>query len=243
MSGSKKTTGSSKSRFSTVPPKVAGKSSTPATSETPKAIVPVTREVPAEQPKAAAPETVVASKPMAVATPVAAAAPKVSQEQFNQWTASVRDVSAEVAQLAAKKLGESGDHRAVQTLISVVRNADGYFHSGVRAAAAEALGQLGDRSAVDALIGAIGDPMAEASAEAVRALATLNDQRAVSPLLDVVRNANGYYLPVVRRAAVLALARLGGREAQLVIAEAAANGQEDPAVRDAALKSTSRTSN
>ena len=241
MSGNKKSVGSSKSRFSAQPPKTVEKVATPS-SETIKAVAPVSREVIAESSKATAHVAPAVVAPIVVA-PAVVAAVKVTDEQLKQWIASVRDISAESAQVAAKRLGDSGDRRAVEPLLAVVRNVDGYFHSGVRAAAAEALARLGDRSAVDALIGAIGDPMAEASAEAVRALATLGDARAVGPLLEVVRNVNGYYLPVVRRAAVLALAHLGGAESRAVLAETAANGQEDPAVRDAALKSTSRTSN
>ncbi len=243
MSGSKKSTGSSKSRFTAQPPKTADRSVTPAASETPKVVKPVMSEVKETQPKATANIPAAAPAAHAVAAPAAAQIAKVSDSQLNQWIVSLRDISAESAQVAAKHLGESGDRRAVAPLIELVRNADGYFHSGVRAAAAEALARLGDRSAVDVLIGAIGDNMAEASAEAVRALATLADPKAIAPLIDVVRNTDGYYLPVVRRAAVAALAHLGGTEARTLVAHVAADVQEDAGVRDEASKSTSRTSN
>jgi HEAT repeat protein len=78
--------------------------------------------------------------------------------------------------------------------------------------------------------------MAEASAEAVRALATLNDSRAISPLIDVVRNSWGFFLPIVRRAAVLALAKIGGPDATAELRAVAGDQNEDAVVRQAAIE-------
>ena len=76
--------------------------------------------------------------------------------------------------------------------------------------------------------------MAEASAEAVRALALLNDQRAVGPLIDIVQNNYGFFLPIVRRAAVIALAKLGGPAAEAELKAVSSNTNEDPVIRQAA---------
>src|SRR5206468_536273 len=121
---------------------------------------------------------------------------------------ALSDLDADIARDAAANLGLLNDGSAVAPLIASLSNVDGFTHPVVRAAAATSLGQLGDARAVEPLIGAIHDSMAEASSEAIRALATLGDARAVPALIDVVRNASGFFLPTVRRAAVLALGQL-----------------------------------
>ncbi len=148
---------------------------------------------------------------------------------------SLRDSSADAASEAAAALGGTGDRSAVKPLIDVITNADGFFHPVVRAAAATSLGKLGDKKAVPALIAGIRDEMAEASAESIRALAAIADPRAVSPLVDVVRNADGYYLSFVRRAAVQALVKLGGPEATAALRVVAENYDEDPIIRQVAV--------
>ena len=82
--------------------------------------------------------------------------------------AALQNSDADVARDAATSLGALGDRAAVEALIQVVSNADGYYHAVVRAAAAASLGRLGDRRAVDALLGAVNDSLAEPSAEAIR---------------------------------------------------------------------------
>jgi HEAT repeat protein len=150
--------------------------------------------------------------------------------------AALRDIDADVARDAAGALGTLRDPSAVEPLIDVLNNANGYFHSVVRAAAALSLAQLGDARAIDALVNSINDPIAEASAEAIRALGTLANGRAVNPLIDVVRNSNGYFAPIARRAAVLALAQLGGEQAIAELRAVAANTWEDTVVREEAEK-------
>ena len=147
---------------------------------------------------------------------------------------SLNDPSADVACDAAIALGKAGEASAVEPLIAVMENADGFYHAVVRAAAATSLGQLGDTRAVPVLIASIRDWMAETSAETVRALALLGDTRAIEPLVGVVRNADGFYLSFVRRAAVLGLARLGGPEALQALREVVENYDEDPIIRQAA---------
>jgi len=196
-------------------------------------------------PQSSKPKSTAASKPEAVKMQVSAAAAEpvqvqaggVDQARVSSLIAALRDSSADVAREAAISLGTCGDASAVEPLIAVLKNTDGYFHSVVRAGAAQSLGQLADRRAVEPLVGAIHDSMAEASAEAVRALAQLKDPRAIEPLVEVVRNSGGFFLPVVRRAAVLALAKLGGPAAAEELAAVAANSDEDPIIRKAAQDS------
>jgi HEAT repeat protein len=149
--------------------------------------------------------------------------------------AALSDPDADVANAAAHGLGVLGDPSAVEPLIVVLNNADGYFHEVVRTAGIASLGQLRDPRAVEPLQNAINDSMAETSAEAIHALAMLGDARGVASLLAVIRNADGFFLPTARRAAVVALAKLGGPQADCELKFVATNEFEDPAIRDAAI--------
>ena len=159
-----------------------------------------------------------------------------NREGVKPLITALRDSDADVAREAATSLGLLGQASAVEPLIDVLTNVDGYFHSVVRAAAAFSLAQLGDVRAVDALLNGVHDSIGEASAESVRALATLRDPRAVAPLIQVVRNHNGYFLSAVRQAAVLALAHLGGTEAIAELRSVASNHSEDAVIRETAAK-------
>lgn len=148
------------------------------------------------------------------------------------------DGDADVAREVVAAIGAIGDESAVEPLIGVLKNAEGYYHTVVRAAAARSLAQLGDLRAVDPLLDAISDPSAEASAEAIRALATLGDSRALDALIGVVRNPNGYFLQIARRAAVLALAQIGGERATAELRAIASDLSEDTTIRDTAEAAT-----
>jgi HEAT repeat protein len=148
---------------------------------------------------------------------------------------ALRDTDADVAREAATSLGVLGDASAVEPLIAVLQNADGYYHPVVRAAATFSLGQLHDLRAFEPLVEAISDPVAEASAEAIRSLATLADPRCIDALLTVIRNEHGFFLPTARRAAILALATLGGPQAECELRFVSTNQWEDAVVRQAAI--------
>jgi HEAT repeat protein len=150
--------------------------------------------------------------------------------------AALRDMDADVACEAAASLGLLRNASAVEPLIAVLNNPDGYFHSVVRIAAIQSLGQLRDARAVVPLLGAIKDPIAEASAEAIRALASLSDPRSLPAFLEVVRNQHGFFLPTTRIAAILGLAQIGGEQAACELRFVAANQWEDAAIRAAAIE-------
>ena len=181
--------------------------------------------------------TASAAKPQ---QPVVAVVPTIDHAAVKRALAGLRDVDADTARDAATSLGQLGDTSVVEQLIEVVGNANGYFHSVVRAAAASSLGQLKDRRAIDALLAAVHDPIAEPSIEAIRALAALGDPRAVSALVEVVRNRSGFFVTSVRRAAVLGLIKLGGTEAEAEIRVTAANQWEDSVIRDEASAAISK---
>ena len=144
------------------------------------------------------------------------------------------DSDADVAREAASSLGILGNDAAVEPLMAVLNNRDGFFHSVVRIAATNSLGQLRDLRAVVPLLNAIRDPNAEASAEAIRAIANLPDPRALPALLEVVRNEHNFYLPTTRRAAILGLAQIGGPQADCELHFVANNEWEDATIRAAA---------
>jgi HEAT repeat protein len=148
--------------------------------------------------------------------------------------AALHDLDADTAREAATSLGLLGDASAVEPLIEIVTNSNGYFHSVVRSAAAASLGRLKDIRAVDALLNAVNDPIADSSSEAIRALADLGDRRAVSALIEVVRNRSGFFVNSVRRAAVLGLIKLGGEEAQSELRFVSSDGWEDSVIREEA---------
>jgi len=169
---------------------------------------------------------------------IPAAVPKISKPidlaAVTANIAALRGNDADVARDAAAALGGLGDTSAVEPLIEVLADANGYFHSVVRAAAASSLAQLNDARAFQPLVHAVRDNMAEASAEAVRALATMGDPRAVGVLIDIVRNPSGYFLSTVRLAAVAGLKQLGGERAAAELRQVAGDGSEDPVIREAA---------
>jgi len=152
--------------------------------------------------------------------------------------ATLEDDDADVAREAATSLGMLQNAAAVEPLIAVLNNRDGYFHGVVRIAAIHSLGQLRDLRAVVPLMNAIRDPIAEASAEAIRAVAALPDPRGLPALLEVVRNEHGFFLATTRRAAILGLARIGGEQATCELHFVAANQWEDAVVRAAAIEVT-----
>ncbi len=208
---------STEKHFTTVPPKAKPaevKPSVAAVSTAPVAVVaaPAPVVVAEVKPKAA---TIVDIQPM---------------------LAGLHDLDADVACEAATALGNSANPAAVVPLIEIIQNSNGYFHSVVRSAAAAGLATLKDRRAVEALLSAVNDPITDPSTEAIRALASLADPRAIACLVEVVRNESGFYAGSVRRAAVSGLAKLGGDLAKATLREVAANEHEDTVIREEAIQ-------
>ncbi len=171
-------------------------------------------------------------------TAVAAAANRSTAREakvsFAELLIAVRDRSADKASDAVMAMGVCGDPAAVDVLIEVARNDDHYFHTVVRVAAIKSLGAITDPRALEALITATRDTMAEVSEEAIKALGTRKDARAIVPLINILHNADHFFLPSVRSAAVVALKALGGPQAAAELKAIAADPKEDPTIRAAA---------
>jgi HEAT repeat protein len=106
---------------------------------------------------------------------------------------------------AAISLGRLKDRRAVQPLITALRDAD----SDVRFSAAMALGQLEDARAVEPLIAALQDPERPVREMAASSLSSLRDPRAAEPLLRALRDP----APDVRRFAAWGLGNMKAQRA------------------------------
>jgi HEAT repeat protein len=101
-------------------------------------------------------------------------------------------------------LGELGDKRAFEPLITALKDED----RSVRSSASGALGELGDKRAVEPLIAALKDKDAGVRGSVARALAQLGDERAVEPLRQALKDDDGKVLSSV----AFALAQLLGDE-------------------------------
>lgn len=93
---------------------------------------------------------------------------------------------------------------AVETLLAQLAGATAW--EARAAAAARLVGANGD-GVVDGLARALHDPSVEVAIAAVETLAQRRDSRAVRAVLGVLENADGYFSPVTRAAAVFSLAR------------------------------------
>lgn len=124
-------------------------------------------------------------------------------------------------------LGEIGDRRAAEGLVSLLKDSD----ENVRSSAIEALGRLGDTTVVPALIEILGSGNVWLAYSAVEALGRLGDPRAALPLIAALGER------VLREAAFRALGRLGDVRAVPPLAAGLWDG--NASIRAAALKSLS----
>ncbi|HHT9138888.1 MAG TPA: HEAT repeat domain-containing protein [Candidatus Wunengus sp. YC60] len=99
--------------------------------------------------------------------------------------------------------------RAVEPLIAALKDAD----ENVREHAAKALGEIKDPRAVEPLITALKDENKEVRRHAAQALGESKDTRAVEPLIAALKDENGD----VRRHAAEALEDIGPRAVELLI--------------------------
>lgn len=154
---------------------------------------------------------------------------------FQALSKMIADKSEVVRSAVAESLGKTGDKRAVQILIPVLKNdpdplvqqeaaaslgklaspqafeplvqALEHTHPSVSSTAASALGELGDTRAVPALIAVMTNTERPAATreQAAGALGKLGDTRAVAPLITVLSDTNDR----LRWYAAMALGKLG----------------------------------
>lgn len=130
--------------------------------------------------------------------------------------AALRDRSAEVAASAATALAAHHTPEVIDALRGVLANPKQRFHALARAAAVTSLAACLDTAELAPVAAAIRDQDAEVSIAAIAALAERAPDVVSEHVLPVLRDGNGYFLPLVRLAAVHALRRAGALDAALV---------------------------
>jgi HEAT repeat protein len=149
----------------------------------------------------------------------------------------LRDRSVEVAVAAATSLSVAGGDRAIQALLAVLDNTEGFYHALVRAGAVHGLGNVLPRDERGPLVRALRDLDAEVSIAAIAAFSNGGPEGAPA-LVAVVENTDGFYLPITRLAAARGLERLppyGSQELERVRA-----WEGDPAIREVLERLISR---
>lgn len=148
----------------------------------------------------------------------------------------LKDENPSVRQVTARKLGETKDPLAVQSLIDLmngdipysgpVKNMSEIYY--VREEAAEALGKIGDPRAVQPLLNVMKDSNHKLREEAIRALGKIKDPRAVQPLMFAVKN-DEYHS--VREGAIWALGEIKDPRAVDVLISALKGEIKAPSAR------------
>lgn len=141
-------------------------------------------------------------------------APAEPIESLDALIAELRGPSAELAAVAAIKLGARREPEAIQALRQALDNCDGYYSPLTRVAALQAFAHtltqspsLEDLEPVLSLVRDIDAEVSMAAIDAVVQRAPANV--AIDRLLPVVLDESGYFLPIVRAAATRALERAG----------------------------------
>lgn len=142
---------------------------------------------------------------------------------------ALRDPSVEVAVAAVDALGGRADGSAVDALLGVLQNSDGYFNPVTRVAAITGLARRPDLTSVEPLLAAVRDIDAEVSIAAIAVIAERWPDIAEAQLSPLLRDHSGYYLPLVRLAAANALERSGSLHAAVVVE--LLQKETDPALR------------
>lgn len=137
-----------------------------------------------------------------------------SGQDIGALISALRDPSAELAAVAALKLGAAPSPDAARALREVLDNADGYFNPLTRVAALQALThalpEAPGPGELEPLLARVRDIDAEVSMAAIDAIAERAPASvAIERLLPVVLDDSGYFLPSVRDAATRALERAG----------------------------------
>ena len=105
-------------------------------------------------------------------------------DEVEKLIAELNDPDAKVRKQAATELGETGDGRAVESLINALNT---WEPPGTRQFAATALGEIGDPRAVEPLIAALRRPYMDVQATALFALQRIGTP-AIKPLISVLHD-------------------------------------------------------
>ena len=135
---------------------------------------------------------------------------------------------------AARELGETGSHLAVDELIALLDDSD----RNVRREAVQSLSRIGAEEAVNPLLECVGSPSSDIAEEAVEALGAVPSSLSLNILVTLLHDER----PGIRRSAILALDRIGDRRAESAL-EALLEHERDPAIVQSALETLARMGN
>ena len=135
---------------------------------------------------------------------------------------------------AARELGETGSHLAVDELIALLNDSD----RNVRREAVQSLSRIGAEEAVNPLLECVGNPSSDIAEEAVEALGAVPSSLSLNILVTLLHDER----PGIRRSAILALDRIGDRRAETAL-EALLEHERDPAIIQSALETLARMGN
>lgn len=133
---------------------------------------------------------------------------------------AIQNADEQVRSDATMALGQSGDKRAVEPLIELLKH---HHDPNVRWSVIQALWRLGDQQALKPLLAALKDKDSYVRRAAAYALGQLGDQRAIQPLLAAFRDES----PGVRISASLALGEIGAAAVTPLLAFLEQEGHHD----------------
>lgn len=135
---------------------------------------------------------------------------------------------------AARELGETGSHLAVDELIALLDDSD----RNVRREAVQSLSRIGAEEAVNPLLECVGNPSSDIAEEAVEALGSVPSSLSLNILVTLLHDER----PGIRRSAVIALDRIGDRRVETAL-EALLEHERDPAIVQSTLETLARMGN
>lgn len=135
---------------------------------------------------------------------------------------------------AARELGETGSHLAVDELIALLDDSD----RNVRREAVQSLSRIGAEEAVNPLLECVGNPSSDIAEEAVEALGAVPSSLSLNILVTLLHDER----PGIRRSAVIALDRIGDRRVETAL-EALLDHERDPAIVQSTLETLARMGN
>jgi len=106
---------------------------------------------------------------------------EIGSPVFDVLIIRINDKNSDIRMGVLEALGQTGDTRAIDPLLTILQNVV-EDESGIRCIAAQALGQIGNQRAVDPLINALNDYDVDVRGYAALALAQIGDNKAVKPL-------------------------------------------------------------
>ena len=135
---------------------------------------------------------------------------------------------------AARELGETGSHLAVDELIALLNDSD----RNVRREAVQSLSRIGAEEAVNPLLECVGNPSSDIAEEAVEALGAVPSSLSLNILVTLLHDERAG----IRRSAIIALDRIGDRRAETAL-EALLDHERDPAIIQSALEALAKMGN